>query len=48
MNELLTELFLLTQIEREEELTEEQKKRYVQIVEYAQLNKVEIPFPVTI
>ena len=44
--EILHELYLLTQIEQEGELTEKETERYVELVEMCQRNNIEIPFGV--
>jgi hypothetical protein len=49
MNEkLLDELYKLTQIEEERELTTKERKRYVDIVDYCHDNEIEIGFGVNI
>ena len=42
--ELLDELYDLTQKEQEKELTEKEQKRYVEIVDYLHENNIEISF----
>ena len=44
MEDLLNELYLLREIELLGKLTEEQSKRYLEIVEMCQKNNNEIPF----
>ena len=44
MEDLLNELYLLREIELLGDLTEEQSKRYLEIVEMFQKNNIEIPF----
>tara|TARA_R110000824_G_scaffold314000_5_gene500862 strand:+ start:1050 stop:1196 length:147 start_codon:yes stop_codon:yes gene_type:complete len=48
MEDLLNELYLLRKIELLGKLTEEQTKRYLEIVEICQKNNVEIPFGIEI
>jgi len=45
---LLDELYKLTQIEEERELTESETKRYVEIVDYCHQNDIEIDFGINI
>lgn len=45
---LLNELYSLTQIENERELTEKERNRYVEIVDYLQSEHVEIDFAINI
>jgi len=44
MKELLNELYLLREIEILGNLSEQQKARYIDIVEMLQHNNIEIPF----
>ena len=44
MKGLLNELYLLREIELLGNLTEEQSKRYLEIVEMCQNNNIDIPF----
>jgi hypothetical protein len=49
MNEkLLDELYELTQIEEDRELTEKEKARYVEIVDYCRKNYIAIDFGINI
>ena len=48
MENLLCELYLLREIELLGKLTEEQSKRYLEIVEMCQKNGVEIPFGIEV
>lgn len=44
--ELLDELYALTQLEEEGTLSPEQSKRYMKIVEYCHANVIEIDFAI--
>lgn len=43
-NRLLDELYLLTETEKERELTEEETNHYLKLVSLLQLNDIHIPF----
>ena len=45
---LLNELFELTQMEYDGALTESEKERYLEIVEYCKENDIDIPFGIEV
>jgi hypothetical protein len=48
METLLDELYLLREIEMLNKLTDEQQKRYLEIVEICNRNNIDIPFGIEI